>query len=93
LLDNAVTRFEDSGNVSSRSFSQTISRIFTKTLGDKMAESLITTGLQDSEKKIDEVLDQAIAESEGRLKWTNRGKAAAIKNTDNAVSVFNNGTF
>jgi uncharacterized protein GlcG (DUF336 family) len=79
--------------VSSRSFSQTISRIFRKALGDKMAESLIATGLQDAEEQINSILDQAIAESKGNLKWVNRGKAAALKNINNAVSVFNNGTF
>lgn len=93
LLSNAVSKFETSGSVSSRSFSQTISRIFRKALGDKMAESLIATGLQDAEEQINSILDQAIAESKGNLKWVNRGKAAALKNINNAVSVFNNGTF
>lgn len=93
-LSRAVSRLNEGGSVNSRSFANTISYIFRKVIGNQISQAIVAEGISIGINTADSILDTAIKQSGGKLKWVDRGQNTTSDNgSRGAVKVFNNDVF
>ncbi len=91
ILNRAVDKFQASGTLSPRSFSQTIASIFKVTIGEKLQELMIAESLEDIEDSITQAFDNLILrEKNNKLQWVDKKKKKAGKRSTIKIQIFNN---
>lgn len=74
-LSNAADKV-GANQMSARSFAVTINYIFTKTVGNKLYNMMIASGLAAAQKKCDSIFNNMV--KEGKLKWVDRGAQTPV---------------
>lgn len=94
-LAKAADKMNQEGIVSARSFSQTISYIFNKVIGNQlellMAAEALNLGISQADSILDELCRRPL--KNGKLTWESKGSQPKNPNIYFDSDIFNNGTF
>ena len=92
-LNRAVQRLGSEGFVNSRSFANTISYIFRQVIGNRISQLIVAEGINIGINTTDSILNNFIAQSNGKFQWVNKGQDTTVSSTKGTVNIFNNDAF
>ncbi len=92
-LSAAAKTLSTSGSVSTNSFASTIAKIFSKTIGEPLAERMVKNILFQISNEADQAFDSLVAQSGGKLKWDSRPSLKQQSDRVASVDVISNGLF
>lgn len=82
-LNNAASKLQTAGTVSSRSFAVVITNIFSSIIGKQIEKFIIAQGVSEADKKIESLVDQLIIQSNGKMSRRN----PKIQTDDSTINV------
>lgn len=83
-LSTAANTLSTKGSVATQSFASTISNIFSRAIGEPLAERMMKNVLFEISNNADQAFDSLIAQSGGKLTW-DRGTIPTTKQSGTAV--------
>ena len=92
-LNRAVQRLGSEGFVNSRSFANTISYIFRQVIGNRISQLIVAEGINIGINTTDSILNNFVAQSNGKFQWVNKGQDTTVSGTKGTVNIFNNDAF
>lgn len=92
-LNRAVQRLGSEGFVNSRSFANTISYIFRQVIGNRISQLIVAEGINIGINTTDSILNNFVAQSNGKFQWVNKGQDTTVSSTKGTVNIFNNDAF
>ena len=92
-LNRAVYRLGSEGFVNSRSFANTISYIFRQVIGNRISQLIVAEGINIGINTTDSILNNFVAQSNGKFQWVNKGQGTTVSSTKGTVNIFNNDAF
>lgn len=92
-LNRAVQRLGSEGFVNSRSFANTISYIFRQVIGNRISQLIVAEGINIGINTTDSILNNFVAQSNGKFQWVNKGQGTTVSSTKGTVNIFNNDAF
>ena len=92
-LNRAVQKLGSEGFVNSRSFANTISYIFRQVIGNRIRQLIVAEGINIGINTTDSILNNFVAQSNGKFQWVNKGQDTTVSGTKGTVNIFNNDVF
>lgn len=92
-LNRAVQKLGSEGFVNSRSFANTISYIFRQVIGNRISQLIVAEGINIGINTTDSILNNFVAQSNGKFQWVNKGQDTTVSGTKGTVNIFNNDVF